>query len=125
MANSDFDNGFAARAAMFGKDKAERALSQPGQVTAKFQRLMTSYCFGTLWADAVISARDRSVITMSLLAALGKADELKVHVGLAIRNGVEAEVLTELAQHVAVYCGIPSGALATRVIQEVLDENRK
>ena len=124
MTDGNFDKGYAARAAMFGPDKAERALNQPGQAAAKFQRLMTGYCFGALWADDSISARDRSVITMSLLAAQGKADELKVHVGLALRNGVEASVLTELAQHVAVYCGIPAGGLAARIIQEVLDEKK-
>lgn len=125
MADSDFDKGFAARAAMFGKDKAERALSQEGQVASKFQRLMTRYCFGALWADDAISGRDRSLITVALLAAQGKADELRVHVGLAIKNGVEAAVLAEVAQHVAVYCGIPSGALASRIIQEVLEEGKK
>ena len=125
MANDDFDKGFAARAAMFGKDKAERALNQGGQVAAKFQRLMTTYCFGALWADDAISGRDRSLITMSLLAAQGKADELRVHVGLAIKNGVEVAVLVEVAQHVAVYCGIPSGALASRIIQEVIDQVEK
>lgn len=119
--DKELEKGFEQRAAMFGRDKAERAMALQGRVIAPFQQLMTRECFGALWADDTISPRDRSLITMSLLAASGKADELKVHAELAIRNGVEADVMAELVRHVAIYCGVPNGGLAGRVLQEALD----
>ena len=120
--DKNFKRGFEARVRMFGLQKTEAALAQTGACSLPFQQLMTANCFGMLWADDVISQRDRSLITMCLLAAMGKAAELKAHVILAIANGVETDVLVEMVKHVAVYCGIPSGSLASAVVQEVLNE---
>jgi 4-carboxymuconolactone decarboxylase len=122
VSDKQFDQGVAARIAMFGKERTDAALAQTGAASAAFQRLMTEQCFGALWADESIAARDRSLMTMALLAAQGKGDELKTHARLGLRNGVAPAVMVELVRHVAVYCGIPAGNLAARMVQEALDE---
>lgn len=84
--------------------------------------LIDAYCFGEVWADATLSPKQRSIVVVSLLAAMGRQAELRVHLNGALNNGCTPEELREITLHVAIYCGIPAGNEATRAAIAVLEE---
>jgi len=87
-----------------------------------FQDLVTSYCWGNLWGREGLSRRDRSMVNLAMLSALGKTDELKLHVRGALNNGVSVDEITEVLLQVAVYAGIPAGLSAFKAADQVLKE---
>ena len=78
--------------------------------------------FGDVWARPELSRRDRSLITVAALTALGRVDQLRSHLGMALDNGVTRDELAEVATHLAFYAGWPAGMTAATVLKQVLDE---
>ena len=98
-----------------------RAQQLVGDVAPKLAALTDEVLFGDVWARAALSRRDRSLITVAALTALGRNDQLRSHLGLALENGVTKEELAEVATHLAFYAGWPAGMAAAMTLQEVLD----
>ena len=88
----------------------------------KLVDLTDNVLFGDVWARPGLSPRDRSLITVAALTALGRTDQLRSHLGLALNNGVTREELAELATHLAFYAGWPAGMSAATTLKQVLDE---
>lgn len=99
-----------------------RAQQLVGDVSPKLAELTDEVLFGDVWARPGLSPRDRSLITVAALTAMGRADQLRSHIGLALDNGVTREELSELATHLAFYAGWPSGMTAAITLRQVLDE---
>jgi len=99
-----------------------RAQQLVGDVAPKLAALTDEVLFGDVWARATLSRRDRSLVTVAALTALGRNDQLRSHLGLALENGVTKEELAELATHLAFYAGWPAGMTAATTLQQVLDE---
>jgi 4-carboxymuconolactone decarboxylase len=87
---------------------------------APFQRMTTEWCWGAAWTRPGLGRRERSLINLAMLTALGKPTELKLHVKGALANGVTVEEIREVLLHAAVYCGLPAGLEAFRAAHEVL-----
>jgi 4-carboxymuconolactone decarboxylase len=87
-----------------------------------FEELVTRYCFGEVWGREELSRAQRSMLTLALLVALGKPNQLRVHVKGAIANGVTKEQIREVLMHSAIYCGIPAAVEGFRNAAEVLEE---
>jgi 4-carboxymuconolactone decarboxylase len=86
---------------------------------------VTSYCWGAIWGREGLARRDRSLINLAMLAALGKTEELKLHVRGALNNGLSPDDIKEVLLQVAVYAGIPAGLSAFKAAHQVLkDEGR-
>ncbi len=93
-----------------------------GDIAPKLAELTDEVLFGDVWARPGLAPRDRSLITVAALTALGRADQLRSHLGLALDNGVTREELAELVTHLAFYAGWPSGMTAATTLRQVLDE---
>lgn len=99
-----------------------RAQQLVGDIAPKLAELTDEVLFGDVWARPGLSPRDRSLITVAALTALGRADQLRSHLGLALNNGVTQEELAEVATHLAFYAGWPAGMSAATTLKQVLDE---
>lgn len=120
MTDDLFDKGLEVRKAVVGKDYVERSLAQADDFMMAFQELVTKFCWGHVWTREGLSRRDRSLLNLAMLAALGKTDELKLHTRGAINNGLTNEEIREALLQAAVYAGIPAGLSAFKAAHEVL-----
>jgi 4-carboxymuconolactone decarboxylase len=119
--NSDYDKGMATRRAVLGASYVDAALKNASEFTAPMQKLVTEHAWGNTWQRPGLDLRTRSIVTVSMLVALGKMHELKAHVRGALNNGVTKEELQEIFLHASVYCGFPAAIDALRNAAEVID----
>jgi 4-carboxymuconolactone decarboxylase len=115
-----FDRGMEVRRAVLGDAHVDRAMASTTSVTEAFQDLVTRVAWGEVWNRPGLDRRTRSAITVAMLVALGRSEELAMHVRGALANGLTAEEIAEVLLHTAVYCGFPAANQAFRVAAEVL-----
>lgn len=115
------DKGLATRRAVLGDAYVEQALAKATRFTAPLQELVTRHAWGNTWQREGIDLRTRSIVTVSMLVALGRMHELKTHVRGALNNGVTKQELQEIFLHASVYCGFPAAVDAFRAAAEVID----
>jgi 4-carboxymuconolactone decarboxylase len=116
-----YDKGLARRKAVLGEEYVNGAFARATDFTAPLQELVTVHAWGNTWQRDGISLKTRSIVTVSMLVALGKMHELKIHVRGALNNGVTKEELQEIFLHASVYCGFPAAVDAFRAASEVID----
>ena len=102
-------------------EQRSRAQQLVGDIAPKLAELTDDVLFGDVWARPGLSPRDRSLITVAALTALGRTDQLRSHLGLALANGVTQDELAEAATHLAFYAGWPAGMSAATTLKQVLD----
>ena len=122
MTDDAHERGMRIRREVLGDEHVDRAVERTTEETADFQDFITRYAWGEIWARPGLDRRTRSCITMTALVALGRFDELALHIGAARRNGLSTEEIGEVLLHTAVYCGVPAANSAFQVFQRVLDE---
>jgi 4-carboxymuconolactone decarboxylase len=110
------------RRAVLGDAHVDAAVARTTPFTEDFQDLITRYAWGEIWTRPGLDRRTRSCITLAALVALGREEELAMHVRAARRNGVSAEEIKEVLLHCAIYCGVPAANGAFAVAQRVLAE---
>jgi 4-carboxymuconolactone decarboxylase len=113
--------GMRTRRAVLGDDHVDRAVAGTTEFTAPFQDLITRYAWGEIWTRPGLSRPERSMITLAMLATLGREDELAMHVRAALRNGLTADQIREVLLQVAVYAGVPAANRAFAVAAETLE----
>ena len=121
MTDAIYDKGLATRKAVLGADYVDAALQKATDFTRPLQDLVTRHAWGNTWQRDGLDLRTRSIVTVSMLVALGKMHELKIHVRGALNNGVTREELQEIFLHASVYCGFPAAVDAFRNAAEVVD----
>jgi 4-carboxymuconolactone decarboxylase len=114
--------GMEVRRAVLGDAHVDRAVERTTPFTEAFQDLITRYAWGEVWARSGLDRRTRSAITLTALVALGREDELAMHVRAALRNGLTRDEIGEILLQCAVYCGVPAANGAFAIAQGVLDE---
>ena len=114
--------GLAVRREVLGDAHVDRALANADGFTAGFQEFITRYAWGGIWTRPGLGHRERSIVTLSVLAALHHDGELGMHVRAARRNGLTVEEIHEVLLQVAVYAGVPAANRAFGVAQRVLAE---
>jgi 4-carboxymuconolactone decarboxylase len=124
MTDSAHDRGMRVRREVLGDEHVDRAIGRTTEHTADFQDFITRYAWGEIWSRPGLDRRIRSCITLAALVALGRFDELELHIRAAQRNGVANEEIKEVLLQCAVYCGVPAANSAFAVFQRVLDEQR-
>ena len=122
MASDQYDAGLKERTEVLGPEYVERALAGADNFNRNFQQIVTEYCWGGTWGRGVLERKNRSILNLGMLAALGKSHEFKLHFRGAINNGLTLEELREVLIQIAVYCGIPVGVEAFRNAREVLED---
>jgi 4-carboxymuconolactone decarboxylase len=124
MTDSAHERGMKVRREVLGDEHVDRAIDRTTEYTADFQDFITRYAWGEIWSRPGLDRRTRSCITITALVALGRFEELELHIRAAQRNGVANEEISEVLLHCAVYCGVPAANSAFGVFQRVLDEQR-
>ena len=113
--------GLATRRTVLGDAYVQGALDRATPFTAPLQELVTRHAWGNTWQRDGIDLKTRRIVTVSMLVALGRMHELKIHVRGALNNGVSKEELQEIFLHASVYCGFPAAVDAFRSASEVID----
>ena len=116
------DTGMEVRRAVLGDAHVDRAEAAKTGFDAPFQDMITEGAWGTVWASDAISRRERSMLTIALLAATGNFEEIPMHVRATARTGASAEDIREALMHVAVYAGVPRANHALKIAREALSE---
>jgi len=114
--------GMKTRRKVLGDAHVDRAMANRAALDAPFQDLITEAAWGHVWSRDAISPRDRSLITISLLAGLGNLEELALHLRATANTGATREEVMEALLHVAVYAGVPRANTAVRIAKEVFAE---
>ena len=117
------ERGMQVRREVLGDEHVDAAISRTTSFTADFQDLITRYAWGEIWSRPGLDRRTRSCITLTALLALGRLEELELHVRAALRNGLSEDEIKEVILHGAIYCGVPAANSAFAVAQRVLDEH--
>ncbi|MDT0681329.1 4-carboxymuconolactone decarboxylase [Roseicyclus sp. F158] len=112
------DSGMKVRREVLGDAHVDRAEAAKTPFDAPFQDMITEGAWGTVWASDGISRRERSMLTIALLAALGNWDEIAMHVRATARTGASPEDIREALQHVAIYAGVPRANHALKIAKE-------
>lgn len=114
--------GMAVRRQVLGNAHVDRATAGTTEFTAPFQDLITRYAWGEIWSRPGLTRAERSMITLTALAALRQEEELAMHVRAALRNGLSPGQISEVLLQVAIYAGVPAANRAFAIAQRVLDE---
>src|SRR6266849_1124713 len=122
MTESRFDIGMKVRKEELGSEHVERARALTTEFDADYQRLITESAWDSVWARPDLDRRTRSLVTIAILAALGR-EELALHLRAAIHNlGVDPHEIAEVLLHVAIYAGIPAANTAFSMAKKELEQ---
>jgi 4-carboxymuconolactone decarboxylase len=124
MDQATHDRGLAKRRKVLGEDYVNRALANANDFNRDFQRLITQYCWGEAWGDDTLTPRERSILNLGMIAALGKMEEFQTHVRGAFTNGLTANEIRAVLTQITVYCGVPVGVDCFRVAKIVVDQHK-
>ena len=116
-----FLKGLEQRKATLGSEYVERNLAAADDFNRPFQEAMTAWCWGFGWGDDVIDAKTRSMMNLSMIAALGKMEEWELHLKGALSNGVTRDEVRAILHVIAIYCGVPQALECFRVARKVIE----
>ncbi len=117
-----FERGMRTRRAVLGDAHVDRAEAATTPFDDPFQTLITEAAWGTVWAGDGISPRERSMLTLALLAALGNFEELPMHIRATANTGASKQDVLEAFQHVAIYAGVPRANQALKLAKQTYAE---
>jgi 4-carboxymuconolactone decarboxylase len=120
-----YREGMMTRRAVLGDAHVDRAEAGKSEFDAPFQDMITESAWGHVWSRPNLSKRERSMITIALLAALGHDDELAMHIRATANTGATREDIREALLHVAIYAGVPAANRALRIAKQVFAEADK
>ncbi|KPQ05202.1 MAG: 4-carboxymuconolactone decarboxylase [Rhodobacteraceae bacterium HLUCCA12] len=120
--NERYDRGMQIRRRVLGDAHVDRAEANRDPLDTPFQELITESAWGTVWASDAISLRERSMLTLALLAATGNFDEIPMHVRATARTGATPHDVMEAFQHVAIYAGVPRANHAIKLAKRTFAE---
>lgn len=112
-------NGMAVRRAVLGDAHVDRAQANLTPLNSEFQDLITRYAWGEIWTRPGLSRHTRSLVTIAMMIALNREEELKLHLRAASNNGVSRDEIKEVLLQAAIYCGVPAANSAFHMAQEV------
>jgi 4-carboxymuconolactone decarboxylase len=113
--------GMRTRREVLGAEHVDRAAANTTDFTAAFQDFITRYAWGEIWNRPGLSRPERSMITIAMLAALGRDEELALHVRAALRNGLGPDGIAEVLLQVAVYAGVPAANRAFAIAAPIIE----
>lgn len=117
-----YETGMATRRKVLGDAHVDRAEAGKTELDSDFQRFITEAAWGSVWSRPGLTLRERSLVTLALLAALGNHEELAMHVRATAATGATPEDVVEAMLHVAVYAGVPRANHALKIVKQTLAE---
>jgi 4-carboxymuconolactone decarboxylase len=126
MPDESFERGMLVRRAVLGEEHVARAQANATELTRDFQELITRYCWGEVWTRPGLERKTRSMLVIAMTAALGRLEELRLHIRGARNTGVTRDEVREVLLQVAIYAGVPAAnsafAQAVAVYREMDEE---
>ncbi len=117
-----YDQGMATRRSVLGGSYVDAATTKPSAYDEPFQTLITEAAWGHVWSRDTITKRERSMMTLALLAGLGNFEELALHTRATANTGATPDDIMEAMLHVAIYAGVPRANHGIKVVKQVLAE---
>ena len=117
-----YDTGMKTRREVLGDAHVDRAEANKSTFDVPFQSMITEGAWGTLWSDDTISRRERSMLTLALLAATGNFEEIPMHIRASRNTGASPEDILQAFMHVAVYAGVPKASHAIKLAKQTFAE---
>ncbi|WP_424176964.1 4-carboxymuconolactone decarboxylase [Yoonia sp. TsM2_T14_4] len=117
-----FDKGMTTRRAVLGNAHVDKAEAAKTDFDRPFQTLITEGAWGSVWASDAITQRERSMITLALLAATKNFEEIPMHIRATARTGASKQDVIEAFQHVAIYAGVPAANHAIKLAKQTYAE---
>ena len=128
MSDDPFEKGMAMRKSVLGTEHVARAEANKTEFDTDFQRIITEGAWGTIWTRPGLDKKTRHLLTLAMLASLGKTDELAMHIRATRNTGVTSQEVREVFLQVSVYAGVPAAnsafAIAKRVYKELENEGK-
>jgi len=122
MGSLRYDTGMQVRRAVLGDAHVDRAEADKTAFDAPFQELITEAAWGHVWARPQLNPRERSIVTIALLAALGHDEEVAMHVRATANTGASKDDVCEALMHVAIYAGVPAANSAIKIVKQTFAE---
>jgi 4-carboxymuconolactone decarboxylase len=113
------------RREVLGDAHVDAAIAKRNTFSEAFQELITRYAWGEIWTRPGLPRQTRSLITVAMLVALNREEELRLHLRAALRNGATQEEIRETLLQSAIYCGVPAANSAFRIAHEIFSERLK
>jgi len=120
--DSQYEAALARRRRVLGNAHVARSLANATDFDRDYQDFVTRYAWGGVWTRPGLDTRTRSLLTIAILAALGRAEHLKLHVRATRNTGVSSAEVTETLMHVAIYAGVPAADSAIKIAKANLEE---
>ena len=117
-----WETGLAARKKTLGAAYVEKSLSTADDFNSEFQDMLNEFCWGKVWGDDRLPPKTRSMLNLTMLAALGRMHEWELHLNGALNNGVSKDELKAILHQIAIYAGFPAGVECFRIARKVLNE---
>jgi 4-carboxymuconolactone decarboxylase len=118
-----YDEGMKTRRSVLGDAHVDRSLKNRTKFNEPFQDLLTRYAWGEIWNRPGLPKKTRSLLTLSMLVALNRGEEFRMHVKAALSIGVSRDEIQELLLQAAIYCGVPAANAAFHSAEEVFEAN--
>lgn len=120
-----YGQGMQVRRSVLGDAHVDAATKAATDLDTDFQNFITRYAWGEVWSREGLPRATRSMITIAMLVALNREDELRMHFRAAVKNGVTPEEIKEVLMHCAIYCGLPAANAAFKIARDVVAQQGK
>jgi 4-carboxymuconolactone decarboxylase len=117
-----YEQGMSVRRAVLGDAHVDRSLKNRNDFNQEFQDLITRYAWGEIWTRPGLPRHTRSLLTVAMMVALNRTDELRMHLRAAFNNGVSRNEIKEVLLQTAIYCGVPAANSAFHLAEAVFAE---
>jgi 4-carboxymuconolactone decarboxylase len=117
-----YEAGMKVRRAVLGDAHVDRSLANRTEVTEEFQNFITRYAWGEIWTRDGLPRHTRSLLTIAMMVALNRGEELALHLRAARNNGVTREQVKEVLLQTAIYCGVPAANSAFHLADKIFKE---
>ena len=124
MTTDLFAKGLEIRRAVLGKEYVDKSINNADDFTRPLQKLVTEYCWGSIWTRPGLPRKTRSLINLVMLTALNRPHEVKLHLRGALTNGCSKEEIMEVLLQAAIYCGVPAAVDSFRIATEFFQESK-
>jgi 4-carboxymuconolactone decarboxylase len=125
MDQKTYETGLRIRSEVLGKEYVENSMKSADDFNRPFQEFVSEYCWGAGWGREGLTRKERSLINLAMLTALGRTHEVETHVRGALNNGLTQQQIAEVLLQTAIYCGVPAAVDSFRAASKVIAEHGK
>ena len=118
------EEGMKIRRAVLGDAHVDQAMATQNEFNAEFQELITRYAWGEIWSRPDLDRKTRSLITVAMMVALNRSEELQLHLKAALKNGITRAEIKEVLLQAAIYCGVPAANHAFHLAEQIFSAAR-